>query len=73
MQKALMLLKDVLMGIQPFLGVTDFYHSYFTTVSLIATRIGTALPYYMIKVWAQSLWAREPGSVIFFMWREGPP
>ncbi len=39
--------KDVLMGIQSFLGVTDFYHSYFATVSSIATRIGTALPYYI--------------------------
>ncbi len=38
------------MDIQPFLGVTDFYHSNFTTVSSIATRIGTALPYHMIKV-----------------------
>ncbi len=33
------------MGIQPFLGITDFYHSYFTTASLIATKIGTTLLY----------------------------
>ncbi len=34
------------MGVYHFLGVTDFYHSYFTTVSSIAPRIGTGLPYY---------------------------
>ena len=39
-------IKDVLMGtcIKPFWGVTDFYHFYFTTVSSIATRMGTAPP-----------------------------
>ncbi len=68
----LCLIKDVLKGIQPFLGVIDFYQSYFTTVSSIATRIGTALPYYMTNVCAQSLWAREQGSGIFFNVTRGP-
>ena len=54
------------------MAVTDFYHCYLTTVSSIATKIGAALPYYMVQVWAQSILPREPKSVIFNVTR-GPP